>query len=222
MAYIRPVGVDDMRALIAFAQRESDMRLDEQFLMRMLFIALRGLSRERFAAYFPGSDPTKMDPFDEGRVSHVRQTTRQLVRMMFASDTAPDGDCVGVAVEWHPISAADLVINRESDGSYRQSIVVRASRLTWPEAAAVGIATVIERWGNAIGECIECKASFVKVGRQEYCSTSCSQKARSRRWYAANREAVLEKRHGEYASEQQARLGAKVKVARRKRVSRAK
>ena len=56
-------------------------------------------------------------------------------------------------------------------------------------------------YGDQLRRCQECDTLFIRTRRQTYCSESCSQRARSRRWYRAHTEEARGRRRESYVRE---------------------
>ena len=69
---------------------------------------------------------------------------------------------------------------------------------TWRDLRWLAIATLLEEFGEQIGRCRSCSQFFVRIRRQAYCSSRCSQKVRSDKWYAAHRELAQKRRRQSY------------------------
>ena len=85
----------------------------------------------------------------------------------------------------------------------------------WPTPFWFATATLIQKTGHLLRRC-RCGRVFLRTRRQEYCTTACSQRARSKKFYNANRDELLERRHDQYAKRRR-RTQPRAKVARRKR-----
>jgi hypothetical protein len=77
---------------------------------------------------------------------------------------------------------------------------------------------LLEVEGPRLKKCTECPKLFVSVKRQAYCSLSCSQKARTRRYYGNHSPEVLsEKRHEALKRRIEKKSGRPTRVARKLR-----
>jgi hypothetical protein len=60
-----------------------------------------------------------------------------------------------------------------------------------------------------------CGRFFAQVRRQQYCSPACAQRVRSARFHAKHAEQISDRKHRAYAKRRRAKLGRRVRVARR-------
>ena len=81
------------------------------------------------------------------------------------------------------------------------SWVSRTSSACWPDIFFVRVAEMFLTFGSLIARCSECQTLFLRTRRQAYCSSRCSQRARSNRWYKTHREEAKLKRRARYATE---------------------
>ncbi len=60
----------------------------------------------------------------------------------------------------------------------------------WPDWLWLAIAAALEEFGSRIERCqaSDCGRLFLRTRRQAYCSTECSQRVRSKRWYEAHKD----------------------------------
>ena len=72
-------------------------------------------------------------------------------------------------------------------------------------------------YGPRLQHCAECRKLYFKHKRQVYCTTQCSQRARSRKWNMLNPEKAADLRHQAYIRRKQQLFGLNVKVKRRRR-----
>ena len=79
------------------------------------------------------------------------------------------------------------------------------------------VRTCLTSCGPRLQHCPECKALYVKHKRQAYCTTQCSQRARSRRWNMLNPEKAAELRHQAYIRRKQQQHGPHIQVKRMRR-----
>jgi hypothetical protein len=70
---------------------------------------------------------------------------------------------------------------------------------------------------NRFRFCLECSRPYCAHKRQAYCSSSCSQKHRTREWRLKNRERFRSARRAAYKRKLEASLGGRIKVAARKK-----
>lgn len=91
-----------------------------------------------------------------------------------------------------------------------------ASSAQFPARFWLAVAQWIEKAGDRLRACSNCGAPFLAVKRQQYCVKQCSQRVRSRQWYAAHRETVLETRHQRYVDAIHKKINPNAKVKRRR------
>jgi len=114
--------------------------------------------------------------------------------------------------EWFlSMGESEVILVREGSAISRRFAPAGPQAELW-----LGVSSLFERYGTSIRRCPECKTLFLRSRRQEYCSSRCSQKVRSRRWYATHREEALEKRHDAYKTSVK-REHPRAKVTRRLR-----
>jgi len=109
-------------------------------------------------------------------------------------------------------SVHTLQLQRRPDGR-----VQRLCGVLWPGAFWFAVVDVLLRSSVLMLRCPSCKTPFVRRGRMEYCSRTCSQNTRSAKWYATHRATALERRHAAYVR-QVKRQHPRAKVMRRRRV----
>ena len=79
-------------------------------------------------------------------------------------------------------------------------------------------ARLLEAEGHRLKKCLECKKLFISAKRQAYCSPSCSQKARTRRYFGSHSPQELsEKRHKALKRRIEKKRGRPTRVIRKKR-----
>lgn len=77
---------------------------------------------------------------------------------------------------------------------------------------------ILEAEGHRLKRCLECKGKiFIAMKRQVYCSIRCSQRVRSRRFFASHRDGLYEKRRSANKKRIEKQQGRPTKVPRRKR-----
>ena len=81
------------------------------------------------------------------------------------------------------------------------SLVSRTFSARWPDIFFVRVAEMFKIFGSLVAGCSECQTLFLRTRRQAYCSSRCSQRARSNRWYKTHREEAKLKRRARYATE---------------------
>ncbi len=85
----------------------------------------------------------------------------------------------------------------------------------WQETFWQLVRHLLTRYGDRIQHCAECKKLYLKRKRQGYCTSQCSQRARSRKWYSNNRENAREIRRRTYARKMKNKYGENVQIRRR-------
>jgi hypothetical protein len=72
---------------------------------------------------------------------------------------------------------------------------------------------------DAVRRCSECRTIFYRVGKQQYCSRTCSNRANVRTWRQREevKQAEAERAHTRYVKKKQPELGTGTKVKRRPR-----
>jgi hypothetical protein len=96
--------------------------------------------------------------------------------------------------------------------------ITQRALASWPDTVWVSIMSLLEEFGSRMGRCDGCpeRRLFVKSKRQAYCSTQCSQRVRSERWYRKHRKVALDRRHERYKRQVlQGRRGTVVRRPRR-------
>lgn len=90
---------------------------------------------------------------------------------------------------------------------------------SWPDTTWVTTMSLLEEFGRRIYRCPSCPEGrlFVKSKRQLYCSPACSQRARSKRWYATHKRMARELRQDHY--DRQVPKGRHGRMARRARTT---
>ena len=70
----------------------------------------------------------------------------------------------------------------------------------WPDIFWLSIISLLKKHGRKIKRCgarsgrTRCGRLFFRLKRQEFCSRTCSQRERARRWYEKNRPQALRRR----------------------------
>ena len=130
--------------------------------------------------------------------AHMRRTEiRQLQRQLRAcvDDLLPPAGApkAGEIRLWAvPLRRVALASTRD-----RVSWVCAAA---WPDIFWAAALSLIDAYGARLRRCPQCRTTlFLKRKRQTYCSSSCSQRARSGRWYARHREEAQRRRRFAYA-----------------------
>jgi hypothetical protein len=91
-----------------------------------------------------------------------------------------------------------LVVIR-SPQTGRFELVYASTRQAWWSAWWFVLARLLAAAGDRLQQCPVCPRVFVRLRREEYCSTACSQKARSRRHYEMHSQEIRERRALAYA-----------------------
>lgn len=81
------------------------------------------------------------------------------------------------------------------------SWISRTFSARWPDIFFVRVAEMFLTFGSFMTRCSHCKTLFLRTRRQVYCSSRCSQRVRSNRWYSTHREEAKLKRRARYKTE---------------------
>ena len=154
-------------------------------------------------------------------VADIRETLRFNLGELFTSVARPNGAEWSVSYCFRVGARRGVVVSvargQAGDGFVRMARYLQVAPDAWKDAFQIGISTLLMHFGHLVKKCEPCGSLFVRTRRQEYCSTSCSQIVRSQRWYEANREAVLARRHAGYVAEQRKKLRAPNEKVKRRR-----
>jgi hypothetical protein len=153
-----------------------------------------------FISYGGGELVTTFDslkPVPSGLVTEIQAEVRQGFANLYpATYINLDSNTTSTAEVWNFPRPEQVFLQRTSpDNAKRSKIELRMSLVSVKEgqnkerrifvdpkvAILYGILNTIREGQNLLRACSECKAPFIPVQRQEYCSTKCSQKARDRR-----------------------------------------
>jgi hypothetical protein len=110
-----------------------------------------------------------------------------------------------------------LTMRQKTGLAHYHGRITRVTVATWPETPWLTVMGLLARFGERLRRCPACDEHrlFLKNKRQEYCSSQCSQRARSAKWYAAHRDQAIERRHADY--DRKVPKGKKGRMARRER-----
>ena len=78
------------------------------------------------------------------------------------------------------------------------SWISRTYSAGWPDIFFVRVAEMFQTFGSLVARCSECQTLFLRTRRQAYCSSRCSQKVRSERWYKRHKVKAQENRREYY------------------------
>ncbi|MEO7863475.1 MAG: hypothetical protein ABIU05_24165 [Nitrospirales bacterium] len=107
-------------------------------------------------------------------------------------------------------------INRRVVGTVVRAHIHRCYEVGWPDLFWFAFAEYMETFASALRRCTECQTLYVKQKRQEYCSKTCSQRVRTRRWKEKDPLHASNSRHRAYVRYKRKQLGLdKVKPQRR-------
>jgi hypothetical protein len=67
-------------------------------------------------------------------------------------------------------------------GTVVRAHIHRSYIVGWPDLFWLALAEYLETFATDLRRCAECQTLYVKEKRQEYCSKTCSQRVRTRRW----------------------------------------
>ena len=84
----------------------------------------------------------------------------------------------------------------------------------WPDIFWLAVADLLRTYGDRLRQCqkVECGKVFIRSKRQDYCSSNCSQSARSKKWYALNRPKAKRNRQARYEKHMKKHYGPNIKV----------
>ena len=109
--------------------------------------------------------------------------------------------------------------NRLISGTVVRAHIHRRYEVGWPDLFWFAFAEYMETFANDLRRCTECLTLYVKRKRQEYCSKTCSQRVRTRRWKEKDPLHASDSRHQAYVryKRKEMKLGKldKVKPQRR-------
>jgi hypothetical protein len=88
----------------------------------------------------------------------------------------------------------------------------------WPSSFWFVVADILRAEGQRLRCCEVCGNIFARTGRKQYCSTSCGQRLRSRKFYRAHQEDIREQRHETYKKRRRS-TQPKAKIKRRRRAT---
>ncbi len=74
------------------------------------------------------------------------------------------------------------------------------------------LARCLEVYGSKLRRCEECDTVYLKVKKQKYCSSKCSQRVMARNFYKKHKEEIKAERRKAYLEEKRKKLGSKVKI----------
>lgn len=77
--------------------------------------------------------------------------------------------------------------------SFTDGAMSRVYSARWPHIFWLAVSEILVECGHRLWRCINCERLFIKRKRQAYCSSRCSQKVRSERWYRGHMEEAREK-----------------------------
>jgi hypothetical protein len=130
-----------------------------------------------------------LKPMPSGLAMKIQMEVRQGFANLFSETYTDSGSPIREV--WHFPPPEDVFLQRTSLLNAKRSNIEmvmdlyshKPGRLSVDPKAAIlyGILNTIREGQNLLRACSECKAPFIPVRRQEYCSTKCSQKARDRR-----------------------------------------
>ncbi len=91
-------------------------------------------------------------------------------------------------------------------------------RAGWPDIFWLAVADLLRIHGDSIRQCPkqDCGKVFIRTKRQDYCSTQCSQSARSKKHYATHREKRKKERRAWYGKQMKKKYeGQKIRIMHR-------
>lgn len=81
------------------------------------------------------------------------------------------------------------------------------------------IAECLKIFGSRLRRCKECDTVYLKIKKQKYCSSKCSQRVMARNFYKRHKEEIKAERRKAYLEEKRKELGSKVKIREYRRYS---
>ena len=97
--------------------------------------------------------------------------------------------------------------NRRVVGTVVRAHIHRRYEVGWPDLFWFAFAEYMETFATALRRCTECQTLYVKQKRQEYCSKTCSQRVRTRRWKEKDPRHASDSRHRAYVRYKRKQLG---------------
>jgi len=88
--------------------------------------------------------------------------------------------------------------NRLVTGTVMRAHIHRSYMVGWPDLFWLAFAEYMETFATDLRRCTECLTLYVKRKRQEYCSKTCSQRVRTRRWKEKDPVHASNTRHQAY------------------------
>ena len=82
-----------------------------------------------------------------------------------------------------PMSIKKLHLQRQNVGD-AAPVEVRFVAESWQAAFWLSVTALVEEFGGKLRRCQECKAVYLRTGRQSYCRDQCARRARNRRYTA--------------------------------------
>lgn len=97
--------------------------------------------------------------------------------------------------------------NRRVVGTVVRARIHRQYMVGWPDLFWFAFAEYMETFATALQRCSECQTLYMKQKRQGYCSKTCSQRARTRRWKEKDPRHASDSRHRAYVRYKRKQLG---------------
>jgi hypothetical protein len=100
-----------------------------------------------------------------------------------------------------------LTLRQKAGLSYYHRRITRVTVAAWPDTPWLTVMGLLAHFGERVRRCPACDEHrlFLKNKRQEYCSSQCSQRTRSAKWYDKHQEEARQLRRDAY--DQHARVG---------------
>lgn len=129
--------------------------------------------------------------------------------------------------EWEvPIRASTLSLWRAEEYKsargdkarrFKSGAIEYYLRAGWPDMFWLAVADLLRIHGDSIRQCPkrDCGKVFIRMKRQDYCSPQCSQSARSKKHYAANREKRKKDRRAMYERQMKTKYGQGIRIKHR-------
>lgn len=171
-----------LRWLIDFIQRDlSDLREGEWLdLCDDLLVFSLQIPRAASLSALRRLHPVYRKTVDHRSMRVVQRNLRQMVEaMVVVPRTLGDWPIPRTIGRYH--------LCRDFNGKITQAFVHEGSgKFSYPNAAIAAAINTLTGADRRILRCIECRRVFLAVRRQVYCTSACSQKARTRRFRKAH------------------------------------
>jgi hypothetical protein len=212
---------DQARALLAFAAAtDPDIRATRQ----LLNAVANDAHRARHGAVYPAHwlrRPKRIHPprslsRSVLRIREIQAGLRTALDMLVPVISTSDGsERPTTTAAWRvPARRRDVFLIRDVSSPWVRRVEVAqwGEDLLW-----LAIAALLAEFGAEIRRCVVCRTCFLGERQtREFCSNRCSARRRFTRWYQANRNKILKRRHQAYVKRRQ-KTQPRAKVERRAR-----